>query len=211
MLWPRGRVWHHTLQDSVEKSVMHLSFPGRCSWLWSCWRRGLRLGQWCVHFPAPPPHPYICLTLGGWNGQEETPGKATLPLARGQLREVVGVLETRSVQGEREEGEHISGRERIILTDSFNSNRTFLISSLSRFAPWLLGQWVLNLNLFFNSMTLMTFIFYCSSDDVQVVLISAIWQSDSVFLYIYIYVFLSIFFSIMVHHRILNIVPYATQ
>ena len=92
----------------------------------------------------------------------------------------MGVLETRSVQGEREEGEHISGRERIILTDSFNSNRTFLISSLSRFAPWLLGQWVLNLNLFFNSMTLMIFIFYCSSDDVQVVLISATWQSDSV-------------------------------
>ena len=101
LLWPRGCVWHHTLQGSVEKSMTHLSFLGRCSWLWSCWRRGLRLGQWCLHLPAPLPHPYICPTLGGWNGQEETPCKANLLLARGQLRGVVGVLETRSVQGER--------------------------------------------------------------------------------------------------------------
>ena len=33
---------------------------------------------------------------------------------------------------------------------------------------------------FFNSMTLIKFIFYCNSDDVQVVLISAIQKSDSV-------------------------------
>ena len=127
VLWPRGHVWHHTLQGSVEKSVTHLSFPGRCSWLWSCWRRGLRLGQWCLHFPASPPYPYICPTLGRWNGQEETPHKAILLLARGQLRGVVGVLETRSVQGERErkntylEGEESSSQTVLIPTGHFSS------------------------------------------------------------------------------------------
>ena len=43
-------------------------------------------------------------------------------------------------------------------------------------------------------------------------LISAVEQSDSVIHYIYIYTFIFfIFFSIMVYHRTLNIVPYAIQ
>ena len=43
------------------------------------------------------------------------------------------------------------------------------------------------------------------------VLISAIEQSDSVIHYIHTYSFFFIFFSIMVYHRPLNIVPYAIQ
>ena len=44
----------------------------------------------------------------------------------------------------------------------------------------------------------------------NVVLISSVHQSDSV-IHIYIYIFFFIFFSIMVYHRILNIVPCAIQ
>ena len=44
----------------------------------------------------------------------------------------------------------------------------------------------------------------------NVVLISAVQQSDSV-IHIYIYTFFFIFFSMMVYHRILNIVPCAIQ
>ena len=42
-------------------------------------------------------------------------------------------------------------------------------------------------------------------------LISAVEQSDSVIHYIYIHIHFFIFFSIMVYHRTLNIVPYAIQ
>ena len=46
----------------------------------------------------------------------------------------------------------------------------------------------------------------------NVVLISAVQQSDSVlYIYIYIDIFFFIFSSIMVYHRILNIVPCAIQ
>ena len=45
-------------------------------------------------------------------------------------------------------------------------------------------------------------------------LISAVQESNSVIrvgTYINIYIYIFIFFSIMVYHRILNIIPYATQ
>ena len=53
-----------------------------------------------------------------------------------------------------------------------------------------------------------TFFFIEVSSIYNVVLISAVQQNDSV---IHIHTFFLIFFSIMVYHRILNIVPCALQ
>ena len=58
------------------------------------------------------------------------------------------------------------------------------------------------------SKTFLKNLFYSSIVIYSVVLISAVQQSDSV---IHIYTFFFVFFSIVVYHRILNIVPCAIQ
>lgn len=102
-LWPGECVWHQTSQGSVGKSVMRLSSPGRCLVHVSEAAGGgdLGWGSDACTSPHSPPHHHICPSLGRWNGQEEAPCKATLLLARGQLRGVVGVLESRCMWRER--------------------------------------------------------------------------------------------------------------